>query len=74
MLSIILFTCSCGSNTTLYYSGKYRIRSLEGDTATFYKVKGKYTVPPAGLKKGLKIPLKRTSDKNKANVILINNN
>lgn len=65
---LIMLMCSC-KTTYLHYTGKYRITSLHGDTATFRGIESKYTIPPAGLKQGMKIKLNKTNYKPLANVI-----
>ena len=70
-LAVIALICFSCTNTNLVHSGRYKIKSLNGDTCTFYNVEGVYTIPSKGLKKGQKVYLKRTYQKEKANVILI---
>jgi ribosomal protein L2 len=61
LLAILLGGCTL-------QSGTYRIKTLSDNTATFYKVKGKYTIPSNGVKAGDKIAIQRVTDKRKANV------
>lgn len=68
ILSVILWGCT---TSHLHYSGTYRITLLEGDTASFRNVQGKYLIPAKGLKNGSKVRLMRTGNKAKANVIRI---
>jgi len=54
-----------------YYAGTYRIKSLQGDTATFRGTKGKYLIHAKNLKIGLKIHLYGINDSTKVNVVRI---
>ena len=70
-LAVIALICFSCTNTNLLHSGRYRIKSLNGDTCTFYNVRGRYTIPSKGLKKGQKVYLKRAYKPEQANVIKI---
>jgi len=66
VLAVILFSCSVSH---LHKSGTYRIKSLQADTATFYRLEGNYLIDTTGLKIGQKIYLKRVYDSTLATVI-----
>lgn len=64
LLLIIIF-CSCSTFKTGYYTIK-EVRGL--NTVTFKEVKGDYHVPVDTLRIGSKIFIKRTTNRNLANV------
>ena len=54
-----------------YYAGTYRIKSLQGDTATFRGIRGTYIINGKKAKIGLKIHLYGINDSTKVNVVRI---
>lgn len=54
-----------------YYAGTYRVKSLDGDTATFRGMVGKYLIDGKKYKIGQKIHFHRTIDSTKVNVVRI---
>lgn len=68
ILGLILSSCS---DNHLHRSKTYRVKSLDGNTATFYRLDGKYSIDTTGLKIGAKIYLQRCKGNQLPNVIRI---
>jgi len=68
--ALVLIMASC-SYSHLHYSKNYRVKSLEGNTVTFYRLDGKYSIDTTGLKIGAKIYLQRCKGNQLPNVIRI---
>jgi hypothetical protein len=67
---IIMSFPSCSSY--IYKSGNYCISSIENDTVTFYKIKGKYLVKQKDLKINDTVYIKIVYNRKKANTFLLN--